>query len=377
MYAIRDLLEIDNEGPQGANVRLALIDSGVDFSHPDLEAACARADAKSFLVSDDLGDEDGHGSHLAGIIAGSGACDAAFAGVAPCCSVLSFRVHRKGKQFDTDNAAAAVLQAVKDGADILNLSSGVAPGLDAPWIWSNEFTDLEKAIIYASAKGVLCVVAAGNSGPSRGSISVPGGLPAALTVGAVEWDGSVSEHSSRGPFRRSPTMRRRTERYCTMSGHFTHKGKVEVAKPDLVCFGEEIGSCRAEQSDFGNPGERYVTLGGSSQATAAVSSLAARALSHLRLAEADLGSKPGQTLRSLLISSAERTKDQDHMDYGYGLLRWPKLKQHIELFLSDREYAATIRQMEPVFVVSSHVSPEAPQDGTASADVVPESGQAQ
>ncbi|MBL0937365.1 MAG: S8 family serine peptidase [Gemmatimonadaceae bacterium] len=351
MYAIRDLLELDNDGPQGLNVAVALVDSGVDFSHPDLCTACLPENSQSFLICRELFDEDGHGSHLAGIIAGSGAVEASFTGVAPKCVVHSLRVHRKGQSFDADNAAAAVLEAIRLKADIINLSSGLVADGKPPWIWSDRLTDLEKAIERAIDAGILCVVAAGNSGPAAGSISVPAGLPRVLSVGSVEWDSRLSQHSSRGPFRRSAVLSRRSERYCAVSGPTIHQRRTEFAKPDLVCFGEQIASARASSSELGEPGEQYIPLGGTSQATAAVTGLATRALSHLRSAGADLGDNAGTTLRSLLISSTILPPRVDRMEYGFGVLSWPKLKDNISLYLSDENYASTIRRMVPLQVL--------------------------
>ena len=232
-------------GFTGAGVTVAVLDTGIDASHPDL--AGKVVDAEDF-TGDGLGTSDviGHATHVASIIAGTGAASGGqFRGVAPDARLLSGRVC---SAFDCpESAILAGLEwaAVDKHAAIVNLSIG---GLPTPG--GNPVDD---AVNRLSADfGTLFVASAGNEGAAR-SIDSPGTADAALTVGAVDRDDQIAEFSSGGP---------------------TDDQRI---KPDLTAPGVDIVAARATGLEpIGEPvGAAYQRLSGTSMSAPHVSGAAA------------------------------------------------------------------------------------------------------
>lgn len=162
-------------GYTGKGVRVAVIDTGVDYSHPDLFGF--GSDAKvvggyDFVENDQSPtDTNGHGTEVAGIIAANGS----LRGIAPDAKILAYRVSDTGNSVSSDLIVSAIKRAVEDGVDIINISLGV-----------NRTNDrIDEAINEATEKGIVVVVAAGNSGPDIRTIGSPGRDPHAITVGAT------------------------------------------------------------------------------------------------------------------------------------------------------------------------------------------------
>jgi minor extracellular serine protease Vpr len=162
-------------GYDGNGIKIAIIDTGVDYNHPDLFGF--GSDGKvvggfDFVENDDSPlDTNGHGTEVAGIIA----ADGDLKGVVPKAKILSYRVSATGNSVSSDLIVKAIQRAVLDGADIINISLGV-----------NRTNDrIDDAIDDAVQKGVVVVAAAGNSGPDLGTIGSPGRDPHAITVGAT------------------------------------------------------------------------------------------------------------------------------------------------------------------------------------------------
>lgn len=172
----------------GQNVVVAVIDSGVDVSHPDL--------AGKVLPGRDLVDgtyqgvdPNGHGTHVAGVIAALTDNDAGIAGAAPAVQILPVRVlDATGEGWEAD-VAEGITWAVDNGADILNLSLG-----------GNPDSAVEAAVQYAADSGVLVVAAAGNSGQLGNAPSYPAAYATALAVGAASSLTQVAAFSNTGPY---------------------------------------------------------------------------------------------------------------------------------------------------------------------------------
>lgn len=162
-------------GFTGKDIKIAVIDTGVDYNHPDLFGF--GPDGKviggyDFIENDDTPtDTNGHGTEVAGIIAANGGQ----VGIAPDAKILAYRVSDTGNSVSSDLIVKAIQRAIQDDADIINISLGV-----------NRTNDrIEEAINYAVRKGITVVVAAGNSGPDLKTIGSPGRDPNAITVGAT------------------------------------------------------------------------------------------------------------------------------------------------------------------------------------------------
>lgn len=156
---------------------VAVIDTGVS---PTASLAGRVEPGQSFVGGDATADENGHGTAVAGIIAGP-------TGVCKKCRILPLRVSAGASGVaSSDNIAAAVDAAVGLGATVVNLSM----------IASNP-TEVERAAFArATAAGVLVVAAAGNAASSVPSY--PGSYPGVLSVGAAGEDGAIAEFSNRG-----------------------------------------------------------------------------------------------------------------------------------------------------------------------------------
>lgn len=162
-------------GYNGSGIRIAVIDTGVDYNHPDLFGFGQNGKVVGgfdFIENDDSPlDTNGHGTEVAGIIAANGKMK----GIAPQAKILAYRVSDTGDSVSSDLIVKAIQRAVQDDVDIINISLGV-----------NRTNDrIEDAINDAVEKGIVVVAAAGNSGPDPKTIGSPGKDPHAITVGAT------------------------------------------------------------------------------------------------------------------------------------------------------------------------------------------------
>ncbi|GHB18120.1 MULTISPECIES: S8 family peptidase [Streptomyces] len=226
----------------GSGVKIAVVDTGIDATHPDLTGRVVAE--RNFSGSPDARDRVGHGTHVASVAAGAGSKDARFKGVAPGAQLINAKVLDDRGVGDDSGILAGVDWAVAQGADVINMSLGSPDTLG--------IDPLEAQVNKLSAeKGVLFAIAAGNSGPGRGTVASPGSADAALTVGAVDDDGLMADFSSVGPR--------------------TGDGAV---KPDITAPGVEITAAAATGTSGQNP-PGYVSLSGTSMATPHVAGAAA------------------------------------------------------------------------------------------------------
>ncbi len=187
-------------GAQGKDEIVALIDSGVDDTHPDLTGRIVH---KYDYTGRGFSDEHGHGTHLAGIIASNGS---AYGGAAPKATVWSYRVlNEKGESASSGDAIKAIHDVVADAAALGRIIV-VNGSLEIPHGAGSSDADYD-ALCDAfddATTDVIVVVAAGNSGPAEKSITAPGGGNDVITVGAsvnrpAGWPDVFSPFSSRGP----------------------------------------------------------------------------------------------------------------------------------------------------------------------------------
>ena len=230
-------------GFDGTGQKVAVLDTGVDVTHPDLADRVA-ASANFTEGEEDDRDLVGHGTHVASTIAGSGAASSGrYTGVAKGAQLLNGKVC---VEFGCAESwmIAGMEWAAAQGASVVNLSigGGDTPGLDP----------VEQAVETLTAEhGTLFVIAAGNAGPFPGTVSSPGTAPAALTVGAVTKTEEIADFSGRG---------------LTVD---------DALKPDLTAPGVDITAARGKDGFIGEPGESYATISGTSMATPHVAGAAA------------------------------------------------------------------------------------------------------
>ena len=169
-------------GFTGEGVTVAIIDTGVDYTHPDLAHAFGDYKGYDFVDRNDdpqetltgpLNRRTNHGTHVAGTVAANGQIK----GVAPDATLLAYRVLGPGGSGTTQNVIAGIERAVLDGADIMNLSLGNAT--------NNPDFATSLALDRAMADGVVAVTSNGNSGPNNWTVGSPGTSREAISVGAT------------------------------------------------------------------------------------------------------------------------------------------------------------------------------------------------
>ena len=188
------------EPPPLAAVRVAVIDSGVDGTHPELRGRIAAT--KSFVKGSAMVDTQGHGTFVAGLIAARTNDGIGIAGLAPPAQLLVAKVVGPQSSIPIEAEAKAIRWAVAKGARVINMSlSGPRdPGNPSRDTYSKLEAD---AVAYAVSKGVLVVAAVGNSDQSPAQpwpfASWPAALPHVIGVSALTRRGGVPAFSNRDP----------------------------------------------------------------------------------------------------------------------------------------------------------------------------------
>ncbi len=188
------------ELPALAGPRIAVIDSGIDGTHPEFAGKIAAH--RSFVGGSALTDTQGHGTLVAGLIAAQTNNGVGVAGMAFGSQLLVAKVVRGNRSVSLEAEAEAIRWAVDNGARVINLSLG---GLRDPRNADRDtFSPLEAdAIKYAYARGVVVVAAAGNADQAPTTpwpyASYPAALPHVLGVGALSKEGNVPPFSNRDP----------------------------------------------------------------------------------------------------------------------------------------------------------------------------------
>jgi len=241
----------------GSGITIGILDTGIDGSHPDFyfpNGTCKIVLNISMVPGESPNDVFGHGTHVAGIAAGTGlASHGKYVGVAPGAWLANIKVlNNKGYGYDSW-IIAGIEAAVKYKINIINLSLGGGGNGDG--------TDpLSRAVDWAVDHGVVVVVAAGNKGPNYSTLGSPAVAKKAITVGAINKNLKIASFSSRGP---------------------TGDGRV---KPDVVAPGVDIVAPLAKNStlakEFPNriikgEGGDYISLSGTSMAAPHVAGVAA------------------------------------------------------------------------------------------------------
>jgi subtilisin family serine protease len=231
-------------GLTGKGVTVAVVDTGIDSNHPDLEGRVVAS--ANFSPDNTVEDLNGHGTHVAGIVAGTGAAsDGKYGGVAPQALLVNAKALGQGGNGSLSGVAQAMEWAAGSGARVINMSLG-APATDG--------TDLLSQLVntLSASKNVLFVIAAGNSGPGAETVGTPGAADSALTVGAMTKSKTMAYFSSRGPRRGNAAL-----------------------KPDIIAPGVDITAPRAG----GRSGDAaYISHSGTSMASPMIAGAAALVL---------------------------------------------------------------------------------------------------
>lgn len=283
-----------DQGYKGKGITVAVIDTGV-APHQDLTLPTNRIIGFKDFVNNktDPYDDNGHGTHVAGIIAGNGySSRGKYTGIAPEANILAVKTLNKRGSGNMSDIIAAIEYVVetkdKYNTKILNLSFG------SPANMSYEKDPLCKSVREAKKAGIIVVAAAGNSGPNERTIVSPGISPDVITVGAVDdkrtidpSDDEIASFSSRGP---------------------TREG---LMKPDVVAPGVNINSLSNTELDG------YKKMSGTSMATPLISGSIALLLDKY-------GNLSPDEVKKMLLNSCIDLKDTPE-NQGSGLVNLQKL----------------------------------------------------
>jgi len=162
-------------GFDGTGITIAIIDTGVDFNHPDLagfESNGKIAGGYDFVDNDDIpNDTAGHGTQVAGVLVAEGN----LTGIAPKSKIFVYRVSDNGESVSSELIVKAIERAIQDEVDIINISLGI----------NKTNAKIDQVVNKAVRNGIVVVTAAGNDGPGLETIGSPGRNANSITVGAT------------------------------------------------------------------------------------------------------------------------------------------------------------------------------------------------
>ncbi len=180
---------------RGAGVTVAVIDTGVEGSHQDLVGSVVAgedlADDQASVdpASTGMVDPDGHGTHVAGVIAAHANNGIGVTGAAPLARIMPVRVLDANGTGVASNVADGIIWAADHGARVMNLSLGGGPS-----------DGMEEAIQYANSKGAVVVAAGGNSYQQGNQPTYPAAYPEAIAVAAVDENLNRAVFSNTGSY---------------------------------------------------------------------------------------------------------------------------------------------------------------------------------
>jgi subtilisin family serine protease len=283
------------ENYQGEGIKIAVLDTGVDFYHPDLKGHVAYN--KSFVTKEygyyseeDPTDGNGHGTHVAALAAGTGkASNSKFIGIAPKADIYSLKVVDSQGSATFIGISRAIDEAIAVSVDIITISLGFNS--------NDPDNPLSLALDEATNKyGIVVTVSAGNSGPGIGTVTAPATARSVISVGASFWDNtSTTYFSSRGP-----SLDYRYDPDVTAPGNEIISA---LASDSILDRSEKYYS---ESLVITGTGGNYIAQSGTSMAAPIVAGSVALLLNKYP----DLSP---QSLRAALMSSATNTGEEEYV----------------------------------------------------------------
>jgi serine protease AprX len=283
----------------GKGIKVAVLDTGV-YPHPDLIKPNNRLVGFVDLIKNKKQpyDDNGHGTHVAGCIAGNGQqSQGKYKGPAYSAHIIGIKVLNKFGAGSLSTVISGINWCINSKEKIQAICLSLGSPAESP----AQSDPVCQAVRKAWEKGIVVCVAAGNEGPQEHTIASPGIEPAVITVGATDdrrtldrQDDVVASFSSRGP---------------TIDG---------IVKPDVVSPGTGIVSLKSPKAFLTKTalrnqqvGEWYLTMSGTSMATPIVAGLAAQLL------EQHPEWTPDQVKEALLAKAEDMGVSAFHQGQGY------------------------------------------------------------
>ena len=275
-------LAYDTEGFSGqlSTIRVATVDSGIDFAHPELKDHILAGYNYLTAGTTKPNDDYGHGTHVAGLIAATINNASGIAGVAPAVEFIPYKVLNSAGTGTIANVAAAIRAAADNKARIINMSLETA----------SPNVVMEAAVKYAYGKGALLVAASGNSYPQP--VAWPAAYEQVVAVASTTYSNRHASYSSAG-----------TQVALAAPGGDTSNSILSTWPGSVYC--RDIKAAL--------PQSGYCTSEGTSMAAAVVSGAAALVMS----VRPDLS---GDQVRQLLVDTAAPVIGEDATRVGSGLL---------------------------------------------------------
>lgn len=219
----------------GRGVTVAIVDTGIDTAHPDLQANVVPG-YNALRRNTNAKDDNGHGTHCAGVTAAQAGNREGIAGIAPDAKLMPIKVLSANGGGSDAGVADGIVWAVDHGAHVVSMSLG-GPG---------ESKVLRDAVNYALSRNVVVVAAMGNDGTNE--LSYPAAYPGVIAVGASDASDKIAEFSQWGSW-------------------------ISVAAPGVQIM-STLPTYKVDLNNYGYP-MRYAAMDGTSMATPAVAGLAA------------------------------------------------------------------------------------------------------
>lgn len=267
---------------RGAGVTVAVIDTGVDGTHPEFRGRMVEG-YNATNRSGNAKDDNGHGTHVAGIVAAAANNGAGMVGIAPEAKVMPIKVLAADGSGSDAEVADGIVWAADHGAQVINMSLG-GPG---------ESQVLADAVAYALKKGVPVIAAMGNDGTNEKSY--PAGYPGVLAVGATDAKDAAADFSQWGDW-------------------------ISVSAPGVQIL-STFPTYKCTLNEYGFP-QDYAVLDGTSMATPAVAGLAA-------LVKAKYASLTPAQLKTRLERASDKVPGASGFDphFGFGRVNAPRSLQ--------------------------------------------------
>ena len=187
-----------NKGSFGKGVKIAVLDSGVKTDHAELESTNFILPYNTIEESEDITDNSGHGTGVAGVLAASYNNEKGLTGIVPDATiipvkVMDLRVNEEGKNETAgtiSDSVEGIEYAIKNGASVINISAGTT---------DNSIT-MKEACQKAAAKGIIMVAAAGNFGDTTNDLLYPASYSTVISVASNEKDGAHSSFSNHNKY---------------------------------------------------------------------------------------------------------------------------------------------------------------------------------